>query len=773
MRANYSGEDNPLSYKPKPIDTSGINLPAGLRKVTEELAEHNHDLWAQKRISDGWNYGPNRDDIKKTHPDLVPYSDLPEAEKDYDRRTAIEVLKAIIAFGYRIHSPPRRPSIDSGFSHQVVQEALARLKRSERIDLTGLLHIWSSISAEHWDGSSKIYELLGNRILKVGEPLLAYDVISAGLDLWPKNVRLRQLLGLALARSGATERANRILSQLYEEGAVDGETLGILARTHKDLSAMASSPDERSKQLAKAYDYYYKGYRNAISSPKKIRLDDAIYNGINAATAALLMRQRNQAEALAHGVRKICLKKLERKKDNYWALASLGEAATILGEWTEAEDRYSEASEQGHRNFADLSSTRRQARILLEHLGLDSHRFDHCFGIPRVVVFAGHMIDQPGRPRPRFPQFLEQKVREGIATRLKKLDAAFGYSSAACGADILFLEEMLKRKGETHVVLPFQKNEFQKASVDIIPNADWGKRFRRILTRVTSVIIASERSTSRSAVAYEYANLLQHGLAILRAKILDTEVIPLAVWDGDPADGPWGTASFVDHWRSQGLEPEIIDIANLRRETTVMKLKPLPDRPLPPKNPVMTHKLPDFSQEIKAMLFADVVGYGRLLEERIPHFVDHFMGLIAKVLNNSSNKPLTKNTWGDALYFVFSSAKDAGNFALELRDRIRGTDWKAKGLPEDLNLRISLHAGTVYYCEDPVIKRKKYTGSHVSRAARIEAITPSGEVYASQEFAALASAQSVREFALDYIGKIPLPKKGGTVPLYLLRRLNP
>ena len=72
------------------------------------------------------------------------------------------------------------------------------------------------------------------------------------------------------------------------------------------------------------------------------------------------------------------------------------------------------------------------------------------------------------------------------------------------------------------------------------------------------------------------------------------------------------------------------------------------------------------------------------------------------------------------------------------------TDWQAKGLPKELNLRISLHAGPVYCYKEPVFKELEYAGSHIVRAARIEPITPPGQVYASQQFAALASTQRVQ-----------------------------
>jgi hypothetical protein len=73
--------------------------------LTERLAEHSHDVWATQRIADGWTYGPKRDDATKQHPDLIPYAELPEPEKEYDRKAAMETLKAIIALGYRIVRP--------------------------------------------------------------------------------------------------------------------------------------------------------------------------------------------------------------------------------------------------------------------------------------------------------------------------------------------------------------------------------------------------------------------------------------------------------------------------------------------------------------------------------------------------------------------------------------------------------------------------------------------------------------------------------------------
>jgi len=163
------------------------------------------------------------------------------------------------------------------------------------------------------------------------------------------------------------------------------------------------------------------------------------------------------------------------------------------------------------------------------------------------------------------------------------------------------------------------------------------------------------------------------------------------------------------------------------------------------------------------------VGFSKLTDEEIPLFVRHFLGLVGQLSEEAPRPPPMKNTWGDGLFFVFENVRDAGLFALELSERVCTTDWTSKGL-KGIGLRIGLHAGPVYACLDPVTRRENYIGAHVSRAARIEPVTPPGMVYASQAFSALAMADGVREFACDYVGQIALAKKFGTLPLYLLRR---
>ena len=89
-------------YEPKPIYTGDVELPEELLALTEQIAENAHDVWAVGRLKEGWRYGPVKDSISKTTPDLMPYSELPESEKQYDRNTALETLKLIVKLGYKI-----------------------------------------------------------------------------------------------------------------------------------------------------------------------------------------------------------------------------------------------------------------------------------------------------------------------------------------------------------------------------------------------------------------------------------------------------------------------------------------------------------------------------------------------------------------------------------------------------------------------------------------------------------------------------------------------
>jgi hypothetical protein len=87
------------------MDTSGVKVPAELLELTERLADNVHEVWAAQKVKDGWSYGPTVDAATKKHPDLMPYAQLQEEKKVYDRDTAMETIKLILSLGYTILPP--------------------------------------------------------------------------------------------------------------------------------------------------------------------------------------------------------------------------------------------------------------------------------------------------------------------------------------------------------------------------------------------------------------------------------------------------------------------------------------------------------------------------------------------------------------------------------------------------------------------------------------------------------------------------------------------
>jgi class 3 adenylate cyclase/tetratricopeptide (TPR) repeat protein len=676
------------------------------------------------------------------------------------RRLVQAVLDATARLGYRIEQigkVDQKKQLPAG--NEVISDWLARLQSVEDLSLPDLLSVWKATADLPRGSSPALHLAVAEMILKKGEPLIAYDVLASALRHWPDDVALRRLQALALARSGAADRAGRLLQTLVESGIADGDTLGMLARTHKDRWQHATDATARQRHLETARDLYTRGLQQALASGQ---VADAIYTGINAAAMAFLLGEKQAARGLAAQVHQLC-QEFDAGESNYWAQASIGEANLILGRYDDASQRYAAAARLGQGNYAELDSTRRNARLLLEAAGEPINSFDALFQIPAVVVFAGHMIDQPDRPDPRFPESLEVAVQRKVWALVDRLNVGFGFSSAACGADILFLEAMHQRGAETHVILPLPITEFERASVALGGKHGWEDRFRVALQRAARVVIASEKRNSESPVVFEYANRIQTGLARLKAETLGTDLVPVAVWDGRMIQAPGGTASQIQAWRRLGLQPEVIDLAQLQGVPVRI-----------PEGSSQREEIDaeELGQTIRAILFADVVGFTSLSDEEIPKFVKHFMQSVAHWISNSPYQPQSKNSWGDALYFVFADVVQAGQCGLALSEYMRTTDWRSKGFRRDLTLRIGLHAGPVYACRDPITLQETFVGSHVSRAARIEPITPPGQVYASEAFAALAAAQSQRFFACDYVGMTTLAKKYGAFPTYHVRRVS-
>ncbi len=382
----------------------------------------------------------------------------------------------------------------------------------------------------------------------------------------------------------------------------------------------------------------------------------------------------------------------------------------------------------------------------------------------QIVVFSGHMIDSASRAEARFPQHTAAAIGQRIAAEVDALGVGEAYGCAACGGDILFLEAVLARGGRVHIVLPCAVEEFRQVSVDFLAGSDWGQRFEAVMAKASSIEILADQYAEDNGMAHECCNRVMVGLAAMKAAEQGGQPTLLALWNGKPGDGLGGTYSMVQFCRARGFRIRLMRDLEPDARSESRDLPAVPTAALP-----SSAASAEPAQHICALVFADAVGFSKLRERQLPVFARHYLGGIMQVLAARECVPLVKNTWGDGLYLVFATMREAGLFALDFQLLIAATDWKALGLPEGFSARIGIHAGPVYKIYDPVLGQWNYIGSHVTRAARIEPTVPKGEVYASRAFAALATAERVREFRCEAVGTIELVKGYGAMPAYRLQ----
>lgn len=624
------------------------------------------------------------------------------------------------------------------------QKLLNSIHRA-KVSLAKLGRLWDRRNIS-WDSNVEFYRQAAQGALDLGEGFLAFNIAEHGLSVFVDDLRLLQIKALALARTGSAGAANQVLLRLERAGHHDEETLGLMARTHKDLWKTARNTDKGNQHLKKCRQLYLKAFRDS----------EGYYSGINAATVSLLLGKTSEAHRLAGQVLFLCTARLQEDAggESYWLTATQAEAFLIRGDIQAAERAYRRAVNDFRPDPVVMSSTRAQARLLLEAQGEAENRLDDCFELPCVAAFAGHMFDAPGRKQPRFPARYAKSARRDIDELLAQRNVRVGFSALACGGDLLFAEALLETGGELHIVLPFERGAFRRSSVDLYKNSGWGRRYQSALSKAASVTILNPHGNPDDSATFEFCNRVILGLARLKARSMGVDLLPIALWDGLPGDGGGGTDHFVEI-SSVLQKPVIVD---------VRKYLPTPAK----RGRAKKGKLSQ--QAIRAILFADVVGFSRLTEGQVPTFVETFFGAVAAAFPQGKQRPLYRNTWGDALYCVFRGVSEAGEFALTMREVIQKTRWEDHGLPKGLNVRIGLHAGPVFECYDPIIGRQTFSGYHVNCAARIEPITEEGQIFASQSFAALSACKPSTDFQCDYAGMRKLPKRAGVLPVFILRR---
>jgi hypothetical protein len=384
------------------------------------------------------------------------------------------------------------------------------------------------------------------------------------------------------------------------------------------------------------------------------------------------------------------------------------------------------------------------------------------------------MVDRPGRNPPRFPTSEKARVKEEIKAYLRRVNAGFGYSSAACGADIIFCECLLELDAKVHLVLPCPVNAFKRQSVSWA-GPEWERRFLNVLSMATNALVASPADYAGSdtepapTMGLVYANRIITGLAVLQAQALEFDLRALAVWDGNGVNGGGingGSGSVIAEWNERQLNPHIVPLPKHEAHGPASGLTQPSTPPFDLAAPVEAGGI---KHEIKALVFAEVINHAKIGERQMPAFVREFKGTIARLIKETELQPQVAESWGKSQSFTFDSLQEAALFALALRDLVGRTKWSEHSLPANLGIRLVLHAGPIYAFVDPVTQRQSYIGLHLGRAARIEPITP-GQIYATQEFAALCSAEDLSAVSFEFLGNLRTAILMEQAPLYRLDR---
>jgi hypothetical protein len=571
--------------------------------------------------------------------------------------------------------------------------------------------------------------------------LSAHDRAMAAIEAGAEDPRLRHRAVLTLARPGATARALELFERLRLQDAPDTEAAALGARLLKDLALATAGP--RAGLLARAAAERYEALWRETGEG---------YHGVNAAALRLLAGDRAAAAERARAV-------LRRHRDDadggdYWSAATAAEAALLAGDAERAVRLLEEAEARAGRDLAARATTRRQMRWEARLLSADAGLIE-TLRIPATIHYCGHM------PRPGDgPDGDDAALAGRIAATLGDLRIGAAFGGLAAGADILFTEALLARGVVPSVLLPADLAGFVARSVRPAGEA-WVARFEALLPHCRALVL-DERRIPEDDLDLAMAARRAMGLARLHAERLDGAALQLAVWDGGPPRGVAGTAADVEAWGAAGGRTVRIDWPWPR---------PTPAGPEAPDAAPATPAARSPPRRPRAVLFGDLPGFGALDDAALGAFYAGPMRALGAAVDRHA--PSYRNAWGDAVQLVFEEVAAAAACAAALRDAMAPDSLAAAGLPATLVPRLALDFGPLLEVEDAVQRICKFAGRAMTRAARIEPVTPPGRIYATEALACEVALGAAPGLFCDYAGQVPTAKGFGVLPLYALRRARP
>ncbi|MCW5749407.1 MAG: hypothetical protein KIT36_24670, partial [Alphaproteobacteria bacterium] len=465
------------------------------------------------------------------------------------------------------------------------------------------------------------------------------------------------------------------------------------------------------------------------------RAPSAAYPAINAASMTLLAGDRERARAIARSVR-------DQPVDDgsYWAMATMAEACLVLSDDHAARRFLERAEARAGDDFAARATTRRQLRLVAHAVGADPSLVE-ALRIPETIHYCGHM------PAARWS---DGEAVSTLTSRINRVlmdrDVGFVFGALAAGADIMFAEAALRRGAQLTVVLPFERDAFVRASV--LPfGTDWLQRFDHCLSKAR-VLVVDPTHYPHDELDFGHGARRAMGLARMHARRLDGDIAQLAIWDGAGTAWEAGTAADVALWAASG-------------GATVNLGCPWRQAGSAAGGDIAADTA---RRRWMGVLFGDLPRFGTLDDAALAAFYRGPLADMGRIVDRHA--PAYRNAWGDAVQLAFASARDAAACALQLQQTVTTGTLTASGLPTTLVPRLALDFGPVLPVADAVQQVDKFAGRVMTRAARIEPVTPPGQIYATEAFACEVALDPRPTCACDYAGQVPTAKGFGVLPLY-------
>lgn len=539
------------------------------------------------------------------------------------------------------------------------------------------------------------------KLIESGRYFEAHNMAMKYCEDHPDDLRALQLCGLAMSKSGARQAAIEFLEPILAKNKNDVETAGILGGVYK----------EQFKKTAES-DYARKSHETYLANFEQTR---SYYTGINAATMSQILGRGIAAREVAKDVAEIAA-----RDNDFWALATLGEAYLLLKDPVKAYETYKQAASLGEGQFGKMGSVYAQLLILKHYIAVPE-RLISIFAPPRIAVFTGHMIDH-NREEPRFPSTIENEVKEAIKTKLIDHNIRIGYSSLACGSDILFAEALDELDGELNIYLPFRREDFIETSVRFA-GGDWLDRFNKLETK-HQITYITKSPYQDNDLFFRFLGQVMIGAGIMRASLFHTQPFLLSVASERDEERKTGGANSVRaRWPYKESMININPDAFLEYDETAEFTSELlaPSYTMPIKNKVIQFfVLATLDQADEEQEEAVNSVKTRIKEEFI-----EFPGL--------KRSGVTDN----GIFALYSRPHYAMDFALRL------LDWSQQ---RNLSVRIALEAILMTRGEDPI--------PVIESSSNLKSLAFNDACYATMQFATALSAEQPGRYDFHHVGII-------------------